>query len=85
MRPLHAGVDTTVIALSLGHESVQTTQIKADLALKERALARTTPLTIQPGRYQPEDQLLAFLESERPARDRGFESLRFHHCDQHER
>lgn len=44
MRLLHAGVDTTVIALWLGHESVATTQIyvHADLALKERALARTT-------------------------------------------
>ena len=45
MRLLHAGVDTTVIALWLGHEQVETTQIylHADLALKERALARTTP------------------------------------------
>lgn len=65
MRLLHAGADVTVIALWLGHESVETTQIylKADLALKERALARTTPLTSKPGRYQPGDQLLAFLES----------------------
>lgn len=65
MRLLHAGVDTTVIALWLGHESVQTTQIylNADLALKERALDRTTPLTSAPGRYQPPDQLLAFLEA----------------------
>jgi integrase/recombinase XerD len=44
-RILHAGVDITVIALWLGHESTQTTQIyrHADLALKERALARTAP------------------------------------------
>jgi integrase/recombinase XerD len=65
MRLLHAGVDTTVIALWLGHESVQTTQIylHADLALKEQALNRTTPLTSSPGRYQPPDQLLAFLEA----------------------
>lgn len=64
MTLLHAGVDITVIALWLGHKSVETTRIylKADLALKERALARTTPLTSQPGRYQPDDQLLAFLE-----------------------
>ena len=64
MRLLHAGVDITVIALWMGHESTETTQIylKADLTLKERALARTTPLTSQPGRYQPDDQLLAFLE-----------------------
>lgn len=65
MRLLHAGVETTVIALWLGHESVETTQIylTADLTLKQRALARTTPLTSQPGRYRPPDQLLAFLES----------------------
>ena len=45
MRLLHAGVDTTVIALWLGHEQIETTQIylHADLALKEKALARTTP------------------------------------------
>ena len=65
MRLLHAGVDTSVIALWLGHESVETTQIyvHADLSLKERALARTTPITSTPGRYRPPDQLLAFLES----------------------
>jgi site-specific recombinase XerC len=47
---LNAGVDTTVIALWLGHESVATTQIyvHADLALKERALARTTPMGTPP-------------------------------------
>ena len=55
MRLLHAGVDTSVIALWLGHEQVETTQIylHADLALKERALARTTPTTSKPGRYRP--------------------------------
>jgi integrase/recombinase XerD len=65
MRLLHAGVDTSVIALWLGHEQVDTTQIylHADLALKERALARTTPLNGKPGRYQPPDALLAFLEA----------------------
>ena len=65
MRLLVAGVDTTVIALWLGHESVATTQIyiHADLAIKEKALARTAPLDVQPGRYQPPDALLAFLES----------------------
>jgi integrase/recombinase XerD len=65
MRLLHAGVDITVIALWLGHESTQTTQIylHADLALKERALARTAPPKTRPGRYRPPDQLLAFLES----------------------
>jgi site-specific recombinase XerD len=65
MRLLHAGVDTSVIALWLGHESVDTTQIylHADLALKERALARTTPPNSTPGRYRPPDAMLAFLES----------------------
>jgi integrase/recombinase XerD len=65
MRLLTAGVDTTVIALWLGHESVATTQIyiHADLAIKEKALARTAPLGIEAGRYQPPDALVEFLES----------------------
>jgi integrase/recombinase XerD len=65
MRLLHAGVDITVIALWLGHESVTTTQIylQADLTLKQQALDRTTPPASTPGRYQPPDQLLAFLEA----------------------
>jgi site-specific recombinase XerD len=65
MQLLHAGVDTTVIALWLGHERVDTTQIylHADLALKERALARTKPPDAKPGRYRPPDKLLAFLEA----------------------
>ena len=65
MQLLHAGVDTTVIALWLGHERVETTQIylHADLALKEKALARTKPPDAKPGRYRPPDQLLAFLEA----------------------
>jgi site-specific recombinase XerD len=65
MNLLHAGVDVTVIALWLGHESVATTQIylQADLALKQQALDRTTPPTSSPGRYQPPDQLLTFLEA----------------------
>jgi integrase/recombinase XerD len=64
MRLLAVGVDTSVIALWLGHEGVQTTQIylHADLAIKERALARTTPTNTRPGRYRPPDALLAFLE-----------------------
>ncbi|MHB1431382.1 MAG: hypothetical protein ACYCVZ_04610 [Streptosporangiaceae bacterium] len=47
------------------HEQAETTQIylHADLALKERALARTTPPTVKPGRYRPPDKLLAFLEA----------------------
>ena len=65
MRLLHAGNDITVIALWLGHESVTTTQIylQADMALKQQALDRTTPLSSAPGRYKPPDQLLAFLEA----------------------
>lgn len=65
MRLLAAGIDSSVIALWLGHESTQTTQIyvHADLSLKEQALARTTPIGAQPGRYRPPDTLLDFLES----------------------
>jgi integrase/recombinase XerD len=65
MRLLHAGTDTSVIALWLGHEQAETTQIylHADLALKERALARTKPPDTKPGRYRPPDKLLAFLEA----------------------
>jgi site-specific recombinase XerD len=65
MRLLHAGTDTSVIALWLGHEQAETTQIylHADLALKERALARTKPPDVSPGRYRPPDKLLAFLEA----------------------
>jgi integrase/recombinase XerD len=65
MRLLHAGVDTSVIALWLGHEQADTTQIylHADLELKEKALAKTAPANTKPGRYKPPDQLLAFLES----------------------
>lgn len=64
MRLLQAGVDTSTIALWLGHERAETTQIyiHADQTLKERALARTTPLGVTPGRYRPPDTLLAFLE-----------------------
>ena len=64
MRLLQAGVDTSVIALWLGHEHVDTTQIylHADLAIKERAIARTAPPGAKPGRYRPSDTLLAFLD-----------------------
>lgn len=64
MNLLQAGVDTSVIALWLGHESSQTTQIylHADMTLKERSLARTAPPKTIPGRYRPPDTLLAFLE-----------------------
>ena len=65
MRLLHAGVDTAVIALWLGHEQIDTTHIylQADMAIKERALALTKPTTTKPGRYQPTDKLVAFLEA----------------------
>jgi integrase/recombinase XerD len=65
MRLLHAGIDLSIIALWLGHEQMETTQIylHADLAMKERALARTTPVNTSPGRYRPPDTLLAFLEA----------------------
>lgn len=66
MRLLAAGIDSTVIALWLGHESIDTTQIylHADLATKENALARTTPTGAASGRYHPEDDtLLAFLQT----------------------
>ena len=64
MRLLAVGVDTSVIALWLGHEGVETTQIylHADLAIKERALARTAPTGTTPGRYRAPDALLAFLD-----------------------
>ena len=65
MRLPHAGVDISVIALWLGHESLTTTAIylKADLETKEKAIARTAPIGTPPGRYQPNDKLLDFLEA----------------------
>lgn len=64
MTLLMAGVDTSVIALWLGHADSRSTQayLHADLSLKEKALALTTPPGVKPGRYQPADSLLAFLE-----------------------
>ena len=65
MRLLLAGVDTTVIALWLGHEQVSTTTIylHADMQQKERAIARIRPPATKPGRYRPTDVVLAFLEA----------------------
>lgn len=65
MSLLAVGVDISVIALWLGHEGIETTQIylHADLAIKERALARTTPAGTNPGRYRAPDTLIAFLEA----------------------
>jgi integrase/recombinase XerD len=61
---LDRGVDRSVIALWLGHESAETTNryLHADMRLKEKALSRTAPLGVQPTRYRPQDKLLAFLE-----------------------
>jgi integrase/recombinase XerD len=65
MTLLRSGTDAIVVALWLGHESIETTQayVHADPTIKERALARTTPPATKPGRYRPPDQLLAFLEA----------------------
>jgi integrase/recombinase XerD len=65
MRLLLAGNDITVIALWLGHEQITTTQIylHADMTHKQQAIDRTRPLAAKPGRYQPPDALLAFLEA----------------------
>ncbi|MBI4591048.1 MAG: tyrosine-type recombinase/integrase [Candidatus Rokubacteria bacterium] len=65
MSLLRRGVELTVIALWLGHESTETTQVylHADMSLKERALAHGTSTGAAPERYRPSDPLLAFLES----------------------
>ncbi len=65
MSLLQADVDTSVIALWLGHAGVRSTDayIHADMSIKERALALTTPASAKPGRYRPTDNMLAFLES----------------------
>lgn len=62
---LQHGVDRAVIALWLGHESVETTQmyLHASLEVKEQAIARLAPLHVPPGRYRPDDALIAFLRS----------------------
>jgi len=64
MELLHHGVDCAVIAMWLGHESMDTTQIylHASLQLKQQALDKTTPLNGKPGRYRPDDELIAFLK-----------------------
>jgi site-specific recombinase XerD len=65
MELLQNGVDRAVIALWLGHESVETTYIylHADLKLKEQAMAKTTPSHMPPVRFRPDDAVLAFLNS----------------------
>jgi integrase/recombinase XerD len=63
MRLLESGCDLATISLWLGHESPRTSHIylHAHLAIKERALARTTPPHTKPGRYRPPDRILDFL------------------------
>jgi integrase/recombinase XerD len=65
MALLHSGVDSAMIALWLGHETMDTIQmyLHASLELKQQALDKTTPVNGRPGRYQPADDLLAFLKS----------------------
>ena len=65
MELLQAGVDCSLIAIWLGHESIETTQnyLQADLALKETILTKTQPVASKAGRYRPGDRLLRFLKS----------------------
>jgi len=65
MTLLERGIDRSVIALWLGHESVESTEsyLHADLRLKQRALDQTKPRLLKGVRYRPPDRLLAFLES----------------------
>ena len=62
---LDHGVDLAVIALWLGHESIETTQVylQASMAIKEQALEKTSPVDVPPGRYRPDDELLVFLSA----------------------
>jgi integrase len=62
---LRGGVDTSVIALWLGHEDPETTQVylHADMTIKEQALARVQQPGTTPGRYRPPDTLLTFLDN----------------------
>jgi site-specific recombinase XerD len=65
MALLQAGVDTAVIALWLGHADIRSTNayLHADMTIKQRALDLMTQPSSSPGRYQPSDPLLAFLEA----------------------
>jgi len=65
MQMLQAGIDRSMIALWLGHESYETTQIylDANLSIKEKLLEKMVPLKVRKGRYKADDQLLTFLKS----------------------
>ena len=65
MQMLQAGIDRSMIALWLGHECVETTQIylDANLSMKEKLLEKMVPLKVKKGRYIANDQLLTFLKS----------------------
>ncbi len=65
MELLQAGVDRSLIAIWLGHESFESTQIylDANLAMKEEILAKTRPVESKPGKYRPDDRLLSFLKA----------------------
>jgi integrase/recombinase XerD len=65
MTLLKAGVDTSIIALWLGHQNTHSTDayLHADMAIKEQALARVQQPGTSPGRYRPPDTLLAFLDN----------------------
>ena len=64
MELLQHGVDRSVIALWLGHETLETVNVyvHANMKMKEDALAKTRPIEGSPGRYIPDDELLAFLK-----------------------
>ena len=64
MELLRCGIDRSVIALWLGHESMETTQVylHADMGMKEKALSNVTPTDVKAARFRPTDKLLAFLE-----------------------
>jgi len=64
MELLQNGVDRSVIALWLGHETPETIQmyLQANLKRKEQALKQTRPFNVKPGRFRPDDQILAFLK-----------------------
>lgn len=65
MELFQAGVDRSLIAIWLGHESLDTTQIylDANLQMKEAVLNRLNPVRSKPSRYRPDDQLLAYLKT----------------------